>query len=57
VGQIVTGQVVACDASGIPAAPASGNSEATTTQPDANAVPSQPGVNTAPSQPTAVPQA
>jgi hypothetical protein len=57
VSQIVTGQVVACDASGVPAAPESGNSDATTTQPGANSVPSQPGVNTAPSQPTAVPQA
>jgi len=57
VGQIVTGQVVSCDASGIPAAPASGNGNPTNTQPGANAVPSQPGVNTAPTQPTAtVPQ-
>ncbi len=53
VGQIVTGQVVACDASGIPAAPESGSSNSTTTQPGANAAPSQPGVNTAPTQPTA----
>jgi hypothetical protein len=43
VGQIVTGQVVVCDASGIPAAPASGNSDSTNTQP---------GVNTTPTQPT-----
>jgi len=58
VGQIVTGQVVACDASGIPAAPASGNRDSTNTQPGASAVPSQPGVNTAPTQATAtVPQA
>jgi hypothetical protein len=53
VGQIVTGQVVACDASGIPAAPESGSSNSTTTQPGSNNAPSQPGVNTAPTQPTA----
>jgi hypothetical protein len=52
VGQVVTGQVVACDANGIPAGPASGTGSSTNTQPGTSAVPSQPGVSTAPTQPT-----